>query len=242
MAQMSNSFYPALPDNRLSRRWGGNMAIAEPAVSGYHFIWFDKLPSELSTNVVGLNPNQIQEILASSCLAVTPPGGTLAKVEFTGLGGVKWSTPGSIDYGTSITLKLLEFQGLPILKIIHGWVKMIRDYRTGVSRLAEGTYHKQMYSSVLYYWTTTPDIGSIEYAACYDGVFPLKDPQDLHASDVETVGRIDTEVEFNVDYLKEIVGNIEGNITLSLKDKHPIILKHQTKMVDCEYVLAPLGE
>ncbi|GAG16618.1 unnamed protein product, partial [marine sediment metagenome] len=36
--------------------------------------------------------------------------------------------------------------------------------------------------------------------AVYDGVFPTKDPQDLYTSDVETVGRLDVEIEFNVDY------------------------------------------
>ncbi|MCK5601525.1 hypothetical protein KAR91_06650, partial [Candidatus Pacearchaeota archaeon] len=41
---------------------------------------------------------------------------------------------------------------------------------------------------------------TVEYYACYDGMFPAKDPQDLFTSDVETVGRLDIEVEFNVDY------------------------------------------
>ena len=31
-------------------------------------------------------------------------------------------------------------------------------------------------------------------------MFPSKDPQDLFTSDVETVGRLDIEIEFNVDY------------------------------------------
>ena len=52
----------------------------------------------------------------------------------------------------------------------------------------------------MYYWTTAPDARTVEYYAAYDGVFPGKDPQDLYTSDVETVGRLDLEIEFNVDY------------------------------------------
>jgi hypothetical protein len=82
---------------------------------------------------------------------------------------------------------------------------MIRDYRSGVSNLTEdeglAAYSKRTYSSIMYYWTTAPDGKTVEYYAAYDGVFPTKDPQDLFTSDVETVGRLDAEIEFNVDYL-----------------------------------------
>lgn len=193
-----------VPENLLSRRWAGKKPVAEPAVSGYHFIQFGGLPTDLvNGNYIKADVrSNIIPILSAACLSVTPPGGTLSKVEFTGLGGVKWAVPGNIDYGNSITIKFLEFSGLPILQIMHGWVKMIRDYRTGIaSSSSEGTkYSKTNYASHLFYWTTTPNITEVEYAVCYDGVYPLKDPQDLFTSDVETVGRIDTEIEFNVDY------------------------------------------
>jgi len=128
----------------------------------------------------------------------------LNKVEFTGLGGVKWAVPGNIDYGNSVSIKFLEMNGTPILDIMHGWVKLIRDYRTGITHLVDGNkgegYTKKTYAGMMYYWTTAPDCQTIEYAACYDGMFPSKDPQDLFTSDVETVGRLDLEIEFNVDY------------------------------------------
>jgi len=145
--------------------------------------------------------------LAASCLSVTPPGGTLNKVEFTGLGGVKWAVPGNIDYGNSVSVKFLEFSKTPILDIMHGWVKLIRDYRTGTATTpnledkADGSgYTKKTYAGLMYYWTTAPDAKTVEYYAAYDGVFPAKDPQELFTSDVETVGRLDIEIEFNVDY------------------------------------------
>ena len=55
-------------------------------------------------------------------------------------------------------------------------------------------------AATLYYWTTAPDGGEPEYFVCYDGVFPTKDPQDLFSSDIETTGKLDIEIEFNVDY------------------------------------------
>ncbi len=204
--------FAELGNNILTRKFGGTtVGVADPYVTGYHFVWFDKLPAGLTKFITesggrsGLSSNDdCKNILAASCLSVTPPGGTLNKVEFTGLGGVKWAVPGNIDYGNTVTVKFLEMNKLPILDIMHSWVKLIRDYRTGVTDLIDGDsgdgYTKKNYSALMYYWTTAPDAKTVEYFACYDGMFPAKDPQDLYTSDVETVGRLDVEIEFNVDY------------------------------------------
>jgi len=202
--------FAELGSNILTRRFGGtSVGVADPYVSGYHFIWFDKLPADIikytSQGISGISSEaEVKNILAASCLGVTPPGGTLNKVEFTGLGGVKWSVPGNVDYGNTVSIKFLEMNKTPILDIMHGWVKMIRDYRTGVTDLVDGDsgdgYTKKTYAGMMYYWTTAPDAKTVEYYACYDGMFPGKDPQDLFTSDVETVGRLDVEIEFNVDY------------------------------------------
>jgi hypothetical protein len=203
--------FAELGQNILTRKFGGTTAgVADPYVTGYHYCWFDKLPPALATycqenGQSGIDDaGQIQSVLAASCLSVTPPGGTLNKIEFTGLGGVKWAVPGNIDYGNTVSVKFLEFNKTPILDIMHNWVKLIRDYRTGATDLiddAQGAgYTKGTYAGLMYYWTTAPDARTVEYYACYDGVFPAKDPQDLFTSDVETVGRLDLEIEFNVDY------------------------------------------
>jgi len=202
---IKNSFVN-VANNRVTRNFGGTIAgVADPYVTGYHFIYFAKLPAALQDYVDLPDIGSIQNILAGACLSVTPPGGTLNKVEFTGLGGVKWAVPANVDYGNSVSVKFLEFNGLPILNIMHGWIKMIRDYRTGTSNLVDGEtltgYSKNTYAGIMYYWTTAPDAKTVEYYACYDGVFPTKDPQDLFTSDVETVGRLDAEIEFNVDYI-----------------------------------------
>ena len=202
---VKNSF-ANVANNILSRNFGGTVAgVADPYVTGYHFIWFAKLPPALASYADLDNNSVISNLLAGACLSVTPPGGTLNKVEFTGLGGVKWSVPGNIDYGNSVSVKFLEFNGTPMLNIFHGWIKMIRDYRSGVSNLEDGEdlsgYTKSTYAGLMYYWTTAPDARTLEYYTVYDGVFPTKDPQDLFTSDVETIGRLDTEIEFNVDYV-----------------------------------------
>jgi hypothetical protein len=203
--------FAELGQNIFTRKFGGTtVGVADPYVSGYFFVWFDKLPNNLISYVslgnAGIGSNsEIKNILAASCTGVTPPGGTLNKIEFAGLGGVKWAVPGNIDYGNSITVKFLEFNKTPILDIMHGWMKMIRDYRTGVANLHDGDdgsgYTKNTYAGIMYYWTTAPDGNSIEYYAAYDGLFPTKDPQDLYAGDVENVARLDVEIEFNVDYI-----------------------------------------
>jgi len=203
--------FAELGQNILTRKFGGTtVGVADPYVTGYHFIWFDKIPPKLAEYIVnngisGISSStEIQTVLAASCLSVTPPGGTLNKIEYTGLGGVKWSVPGNIDYGNTVSVKFLEFNKTPLLDIMHNWVKLIRDYRTGVSDLVDGPqgegYTKKTYAGLMYYWTTAPDAKTVEYYAAYDGIFPSKDPQDLYTSDVETVGRLDIEIEFNVDY------------------------------------------
>jgi hypothetical protein len=202
--------FAELNNNILTRKFGGtSVGIAEPYVTGTHFIWFTKVPPKLIDYTVNMNSGisseeEVKNILAASCLSVTPPGGTLNKIEFTGLGGIRWSVPGNIDYGNSVSVKFLEFMNTPIFDIMHGWVKMIRDYRTGVSSLVAGDsgegYSKKAYAGTMLYFTTAPDAETIQYYACYDGVFPTRDPQDMMGSDVESVGRLDIEIEFNVDY------------------------------------------
>ena len=201
---IKNSFSNVL-NNRLTRNFGGTVAgVADPYISGYHFIYFSKLPAGLARYAQLPDLTTIGNLLSGACLSVTPPGGSLNKIEFTGLGGVKWAVPGNIDYGNSVSIKFLEFSGTPILNIFHGWIKMMRDYRSGTTDIINGETHqytKSAYAGLMYYWTTAPDAKTVEYYACYDGVFPTKDPQDLFTSDVESIGRLDMEIEFNVDYV-----------------------------------------
>jgi hypothetical protein len=195
------------------RHFGGTSPyiVADPYITGYHYIKWLKLPDKLQEFVKkgdGMNmdgvdgQDGIKNFLESSCLSVTPPGGTLNKTEFTGIGGLKWSVPTNMDYTNTLTIKFLEFTHLPILNIFHGWVRMIRDYKTGTSHLNDGdsAYTKSAYAGTLLYWTTKPDGRTVEYSAAYTGIFPTKDPQDLFTSDVTAVDKLEIDMEFNVDW------------------------------------------
>jgi len=206
---MHNSF-KATQDNRFDRNFGGtDKGTADPYVSGYHFIFFKKLPPELETiikhdiNDLGIqNIPQIQRILSASCLSVTPPGGTLNSTEFTGLGGTKWGAPTNFDYGNSLTIRFLEFSRLPILHIFSSWFRLIREYRSGTSPLgttATSQYTKQAYASTILYWTTKPDGKTVEFSACYTGCYPTKDPMDSYPGDLTAVDKLEIDMEFRLD-------------------------------------------
>src|SRR5574340_63751 len=116
------SSFSNISKNMLTRKFGGTVGQADPYITGYHFIYFAKLPSLLIDYVKKAKGDQatlasneeIKQVLSATCLSVTPPGGTLNKVEFTGLGGVKWAVPGNIDYGNSVSAKFFELSGTPI--------------------------------------------------------------------------------------------------------------------------------
>jgi hypothetical protein len=203
--------FAALQNNIVTRKFGGTISgVANPYLSGTFFVWFENIPTALlkytSQGRSGISDTgTIQNILAASCLSVTPPGGTLNSVEFTGLGGIKWTMPTSIDVPSSVSAKFLEFENTPQLDIWHGWIKMIRDYRLGISDVlndqGDGSgFTKKTFAATMYYWTTSPDGATVQQYACFDGCYPTKDPQDLYSGDVENVGKLEVEQEFKFDY------------------------------------------
>lgn len=200
------------------RNWGGTLAsqVAEPYVSGYHFTkWYmpDLLAKYIQKGFAGAEGSSVNDagtikdkdsaanVLAATCLSVTPPGGTLNKTEHNGLGGVKWSTPTNVDYGNELSCKFLEMSGLPIMRIIGGWVKLIRDNKIGLGPLIGSEYAKNNYAATVFYWTTKPDGKTVEFSSCYSGVFPTKDPQDLFTGDVASVDKLEMDITFNVDFV-----------------------------------------
>jgi hypothetical protein len=197
-------------DNNFSRRWGGTrVKTVDPYITGYHFINFVYLPSTLEANVTGsfknlggLNAGAIKNVLASACLSVTIPGATVNKAEFNGLGNIKFAVPSNVDWDNTVTIRFLESSGLPILGIMHGWVRMIRDYRAGVSALSEqGQYTKSNYAATMYYWTTEPNGKQVEYHSCMTGMYPLKDPTDQFGHDITAYDKLEIDIDWNVDYL-----------------------------------------
>lgn len=199
--------YANVFSNIATRRFGGTtFGWADPYVSGYHFIWFENLPKQLPSYVLNedlTDVTKVQNLLAASCMRVTPPGGTLNRIEFNALGGTKWGVPGNIDYGNQVTIQFLEFSDVPILEILNGWFTLMRDAVTGIADIDDSlpSYTKSAYSATLLYFTSTPDLKGIEYYAYYDGVFPLKDPQDLFTGDITASDKLEIELDFNVDYV-----------------------------------------
>jgi hypothetical protein len=207
---MDNPFIAELLNNRATRKFGGStVGVATPYIQGYHFIWFTRLPPDLKKYTqMGANniksDSEISSILSAACLSVDPPGIRLNKVEFSGLGGTKWNAPGGIDHDTELTVKFLEFTRTPIHDIIFSWVKMIRDYRTGTAGVDvpnSKAYSADQYAGTMLYWTTAPDAQTVEFYACYDGVFPTIDPQNGFNSDIENIGKVEHSITFNVDWI-----------------------------------------
>lgn len=207
---INNSFAPAAnQSNRFSRKFAGSTTDSvDPYISGYFFVNFSYLPAKLVDFIRHSKGNdgigttaEVKNLLAASCLSVTMPGATVNKAEFTGLGGIRWSVPSNVEFDNTVTLRFLEYSSLPLLAIFHGWTRMIRDYRAGVSPLKGNEYTKSEYSGTMYYWTTKPDGHTVEYFACLTGLFPMKDPTDQYGGDITTYDKLEVDIDFNVDYV-----------------------------------------
>jgi len=194
--------------NRFTRKWGTEGSkVVEPYVTGYHFIYWQSLPSKLSDNVsINANPakfssnSEIANVLAGLCLAVTIPGLTVNKTDFQGLGGMSWTAPTGIVEDNNCNMRFLETSGLPIYHIFHGWVRMIRDYRAGISNLAsDSQYMKSNYAATVFYWTTEPNGKIVEYHSCLAGLYPLKDPRDSFSHDIASNDKLEIDIDFAVD-------------------------------------------
>lgn len=215
---VAHSFVPASNgENTFTRKWAGTSgSTVDPYISGYFFTKFTTIPAQLPGTITenggtsGLTDvKDIKNLLSSACLSVTIPGGTLNKAEFTGLGGIKWAAPTNLDWDNTVSLKFLEFSAIPVFEVIHGWIKMIRDYRTGASSLiADATggagptaYTRSSYTGTMYYWSTQPNGTIVEYAACVTGMFPQKDPTDQYGGDLSSIDKLELDIDFNADYL-----------------------------------------
>lgn len=226
--------YKALAENLITKNFGGrSKGSAEPLITGYHFIQFVNLPDGLQTEYANmrssgtgkdsLTNNDIATVLSAAALQVTTPGGRLNHVDLMGMGGIKWTVPTNIDYDTSFNVKFLEFNNTPIFNIVHSWIQMIRDYRTGISALTgtPNSYKKSNYSATAYYFTLTPNFQDINYYACFDGIYPITDPHNLYGSNIEDINKLDVEIEFKFDYMwtQPWVYDKCTSILASVKDK-----------------------
>ena len=209
---MAKNSFAALANgfNKFSRKFGTDTNEVVPYISGAGFIHFATIPTYLPAIVNHHKPqtiisgaDEIRNILESCNVSCTIPGKQLNTTEFTGLGGITWSVPTNVTTDTTLSMRFWESSDTPILSIFHGWVRMIRDSRSGVSLLVDEQYKKSNYASNLYYWTTKPDGESIEYAACFSGLYPTKDPSDLYGYDVSVIDKLEVDMDFKFDYMWE---------------------------------------
>ena len=210
----NNNNYKLLSSNTFSRKFGHKIHPADPYLNGYFYIrfdndaLFDKVITKM-TQMFGVSNHpststEMKSILTATCTQVSNvPGGTLGKVTYQGQGGIKYAVAGNADYGDSVSLVFTEFSGLPIFKIFSAWTQLMRDHSIGTSSdgLLGDNYTKDNYSGVLYYWTTRPDGLTPEFFVCYEGVFPLVDPQEAFSSNVADASKVEHTINFNVDYI-----------------------------------------
>jgi len=196
-------------NNKLTRRWGStSCAVAvDPYISGYFGIKFQSFPNTpmfqslmRQSGHTEYNVGQIKNILESTCTNVTIPGGTLNKTEFNGLGNTTFSVPTNATFDNTLSLRFTEYSGVPVFSIFHNWIRLIRDYRTGVSNLGSKAYTKCNYAATMYYWTLKPNGIDVEQAYCFTGLFPMKDPADLFSHELTANDKIEIDIDFNVDY------------------------------------------
>lgn len=209
---MAKNSFAALANglNKLTRKFGTDVSEVVPFESGYGFIHFSTIPPFLSQVVNYHKPeiiisgeDEIRNILESANLSCTIPDKQINSTEFQGLGGITWSVPTTISVDNNLSMRFLECSDTPVLSIFHAWVRMIRDSRSGTTLLTGDLYRKANYASNVYYWTTKPDGRSVEYAACFSGVWPTKDPSGLFGYDISVNDKIEIDMDFRFDYMWE---------------------------------------
>ena len=166
--------------------------------------------------------SSIVGLLTATCVGVTSiPSGTNNKVEYVCQGGLKYSENGFNEYTSEINLRFIEITGIPVFKILSAWSRLLKHKsignvistsESGESSSSTGNsdigkeyfvnkYDKSKYSGNIYYCTVKPDGHTIEYYACYEGIFPLRDPHDQFSTDLTSIDKREIDMTFNVDYM-----------------------------------------
>jgi len=181
------------PD-QLRGMFGDHATAIDPYQTGYHFLFFTKLPSELTS--------EVGKFLTTVCQSVTVPGITVNPIEYNGLNNMSWSVPGTVEYDNKrFTARFVEFAGLPITQIMGKWVTIFRNIIYGIADPVIGSASQVDYKGKCIYATTLPDARTIQYAAAFTGVYPLKIPTDSFSSDRTTQEKVEPEIEFSFDMM-----------------------------------------
>lgn len=189
MGSFSQFDYP----DQLRTIFGGNSSYIDPYTTGYHFMYFFP-PTPLQS--------QVGKFLQTICLSVTIPGITVNPIEYNGTNNMKWYVPGTVEYENNrFSCKFNEFAGLPVLQIIGSWANIFRNMIYGIADPDTGGASQGDYKGRAIYATTLPDGKTIQFAAAFTGVFPLKVPTDSFGSDKATQEKVEMEIEFSFDMM-----------------------------------------
>lgn len=178
-------------ENQLTRTFGNHATFIDPYQTGYHFIFFTKVPEGVGS--------EAGKFLTTVCQSVTVPGLTVEPIEYVGLNSLKWSVPGAVAYDSNrFTAKFTEFNGLPITQIMGKWVTIFRNVMYGIADPDIGSDSQGDYKGKAIYATTTFG-ANVQFACGFSGVYPLKVPTDQFGSDVATQDKSEPEIEFSFD-------------------------------------------
>lgn len=255
-----NSFAVAASNkNNFTRKFGTTSGTeVQPFLSGKGFVEFTGLSRYIqiaanhNRNLTHRNPldlNGIKSLLESTNLSLTIPGKTVNKTEFTGLGGITWGVPTNVQVDSTISMRFFELANTPLLSIFHGWCRLIQDTRNGVSLLGTAeaggdVFLKQNYACNVFYWTTQPDGATIDYAACFTGVFPLRDPADQFGFDLASIDKVEMDIDFSFDYMfeEDWVYQQCTQFSTMRKQKAPTMINNMNNNGElAEYINIPLA-
>lgn len=180
------------PD-QLRTVFGGNNTYIDPYTKGYHYVYFF-LPK-------GLSDSQ-SKFLTTVCQSVVIPTLNVNPIEYAGTNNLKWYYPGTVEWDSNrFTCKFVEFQGLPILQTMGQWVNIFRNMIYGISDPEKGSTTQGGFKGRAIYATTLFDGKTVQFAAAFTGIYPVKVPTDAFGSDKTNHEKVEHDIDFSFDQM-----------------------------------------
>lgn len=177
--------------DRMRGVFGGEKSYMDPYTSGYHMAFFYP-PTAIAA--------ECGSFLTTVCQKITFPYYNVTTIDFNGINNKKWSVPGNVEISDNkFTCTFTELAGLPIMQIMGKWVSIFRNPLYGISDPdINGSSRQVTYKGRVVACTMLPDHKTIQHAAVFMGVFPLKVPMDFDSAR-ETQDKKEHDIEFAFD-------------------------------------------
>lgn len=212
-------------DDRMRGMFGGHKHFLDPYTSGYHWIGFF-LPKTFAPGT----DLECGNFLATVCQQVTIPGITVNPIEYNGLNDMKWYVPGTtVLERNSLDCTFVEMEGIPVTQILGRWVTLFRNVLYGIAdpgvfnttqRGEVNHYSQGNYKGKIAYATMLPDALTVQFAAVFTGVFPIKIPTDIFETQRATQEKKEIQVTFQFDQMLTgtSVDNYVTNLVASTRE------------------------